>query len=246
MAEDGMESNAGRLPAGPTWRGDPLPYARREAQAIRKICRAHIFAGNRCCESAFFRHSSRAGILHFATHAFADTTFDAFCGLVLAPTDQPEDDGLLMGYELADHDLSCDLVAISACETGVGKKLAGEGVLGLPRIFIGAGARSVLMTLWKVDDRFASELMPKFYDGFLRRGLPTWRALRQAQQTMFRVRAPSGRFYGHPIFWAAFNLYGEPVTAPTSAGGHPLLWLALVGLILVTVFFVKIFRAKLS
>ena len=78
-----------------------------------------------------------------------------------------------MGYEIADLDINCDLVNLSGCETGRGKIVAGEGVLGLPRLFLGVGANSVLMTHWKVDDKFSSELMPSFYDRNIDRFFPS-------------------------------------------------------------------------
>ncbi|TVM02702.1 MAG: hypothetical protein CV087_08970 [Candidatus Brocadia sp. WS118] len=105
--------------------------------------------------------------------------------------------------------LNCELVTMSACETGLGEHVAGEGVLGLPRLFMRAGADQVLMTLWKVGDKYSLALMPKFYDNFLNRGQTKAEALREAKRAMFK-KSDKGIYYQHPFYWAAFTLYGEP------------------------------------
>jgi CHAT domain-containing protein len=101
-------------------------------------------------------------------------------------------------------------VSLSACETGRGKIVAGEGILGLPRLFLGAGAKRVLMTHWKVDDKFTSELMPRFYDYFLNRKLSKAEALKEAKLSLIRQNKQEGLNYQHPFYWAAFTLYGTP------------------------------------
>jgi CHAT domain-containing protein/tetratricopeptide (TPR) repeat protein len=218
---------------------EPLPFAELEAEQIKRVhANVRAFVRNQATERRFAEEGRNAEILHFATHAFFDSTFQAFSGLALAETTDPADDGLLMGYEIADMNLDCDLVTLSACETGCGKRMAGEGILGLPRIFLGVGARSVLMTLWKVDDRFTSMMMPVFYDGYLNLGLTKAEALAAAKRSFFNnrglkpsgLRLPSLRSgvpdlrsaatgfvtdynadydYRHPFYWASFMLFGE-------------------------------------
>jgi len=164
-----------------------------------------------------FGEAPRYDIVHFATHAFVDTTHDAFSGLVLSTSDDKEDDGILMGYEIADMGLQVDLVTLSACETGRGKVMPGEGVLGLPRLFLGAGANTVLMTHWKVDDKFAADLMVDFYDHYLKQGLPKARALAEAKRGILNSsRKPGEVNYHHPFYWASFAMYGEPGFAKQS------------------------------
>jgi CHAT domain-containing protein len=146
-----------------------------------------------------------------ATHGFVDTAFVEFSGLAFSVSKDSTDDGLLMGYEISDLNLPLDLVTLSACETGRGKMIAGEGVLGLPRLFLGAGARTVLMTLWQVDDKFTSELMPKFYDFFLNQRLSKADALAKAKLALLhRGVSENGVHYQHPFYWASFVLYGNP------------------------------------
>jgi CHAT domain-containing protein len=93
---------------------------------------------------------------------------------------------------------------LSACETGLGKEISGEGLVGLTRGFMYAGASRVVASLWKVDDVATSELMSEFYKGMLQVGLPPAAALRQAQLEMLQRKR-----WTHPYYWAAFTLQGD-------------------------------------
>ena len=101
--------------------------------------------------------------------------------------------------------LNADLVTLSACRTGLGKLVNGEGVLGLTRAFLYAGTRSVLASLWNVNDTATAQLMTAFYRN-LKRGLSKDEALRQAKLELLHGKQPSWR---HPYFWASFVLIGE-------------------------------------
>ena len=116
---------------------------------------------------------------------------------------QGQDDGLVTAEKiLGMRLLGTDLVTLSACETGVGDIKAGEGVFGLKRAFILAGARTVVLSLWSVPSRETTELMTEFYR-LMATGSPKAAALRQAQQTMLKK-------YPHPFYWGAFQLVGSP------------------------------------
>ncbi len=221
------ESFAQRAASRSNWRYGILWYADKEGERIREIYPATtVYRREAATPGVLKEQVSRHGILHFATHAFADTIFDAFSGLVLALGEDTTDDGLLMGFEIADMRFDCDLVTLSACETGVGQRVAGEGVLGLPRLFLGAGARRVLMTHWKVGDRFSMELMPQFYDRFLNRDQSQAHALEEAKRFMLAQAKPEeGGHYRHPFFWAAFTLYGEPALPPRQSAFPAIRWL---------------------
>jgi CHAT domain-containing protein len=101
--------------------------------------------------------------------------------------------------------LNADLVTLSACRTGLGKLVSGEGVLGLTRAFLYAGTRSVLASLWNVNDTATAELMTAFYRN-LKRDLSKDEALRQAKLELLHGKQPAWR---HPYFWASFVLIGE-------------------------------------
>lgn len=226
------------------WRFDPLPHAEVEAQRIKTVePQTQVRRREQAAKETFLKEAPQYRIIHLATHAFVDTTFDAFSGLVLAAGKDSTADGMLMGYEISDLKLSCDLIALSACETGRGQVVAGEGVLGLPRLFLGAGAKTVLMTFWKVDDKFTSELMPAFYEYLLGKKLPKADALNQAKQVMLGQKTKHGQaYYQHPFYWASFVLFGDDgvIQPHAAATGRPSIWLlaalliAVIGIFLMT------------
>jgi len=194
------------------WRFEPLPFADKEVTRIQEVqSTAVVHHRQEATKASFMREAPEHQVVHIASHAFVDTVFDAFSGLVLATSNDSTDDGLLMGYEISDLKLACDLVVLSACETGRGQQVAGEGVLGLPRLFLGAGAQCVLMTLWKVDDKFTSEFMPLFYENFLGREASIDEALCLTKRSTLNAKASiNGIYPQHPFYWAGFTLYGNP------------------------------------
>jgi CHAT domain-containing protein len=115
-----------------------------------------------------------------------------------------QDNGLLQAWEIFDQiRLDADLVTLSACDTGLGKEMGGEGLIGLTRAFQYAGARSVLASLWNLDDFRAAEFMKQFYV-HLQHGQSKDEALQAAQLQMLRSRNSA-----HPFYWAAFTLNGD-------------------------------------
>ena len=126
------------------------------------------------------------------------------------------ENGLLQAWEIFESlRIDADLVTLSACQTALGKEVAGEGIVGLTRAFQYAGARTVLASLWSVADESTAELMTRFYSG-LKDGLPKDEALRQAQLGFINGPIVIGegessgeRDLSHPFYWAAFQLYGD-------------------------------------
>ncbi len=144
-------------------------------------------------------------MLHIATHGLLDAERPQFTGLALAPTGGLDADGFLRVGEVFNLRLGSPLVILSACETGLGKERRGEGVIGLTRAFMYAGAPTVGVSLWSVADRSTAELMPDFYGRLLTSratGAPA--ALRAAQQQMI-----AGKRYSAPFYWAPFILVGD-------------------------------------
>jgi CHAT domain-containing protein len=117
-------------------------------------------------------------------------------------------DGSLRLWEVYNLQLDAELVVLSACRSAIGPQIRGEGLLGLARGFLYAGARSAVASLWDVDDRSTSELMARFYDGYLRRGLPAAAALREAQLGILRDAR-----WKRPYYWAPFVEIGTGVSA---------------------------------
>jgi CHAT domain-containing protein len=141
-------------------------------------------------------------IIHFACHGFLDEMIPMRSALVLSLDDDSEEDGFLQAREIANLKLDAELVVLSACQTGKGRLENSEGVFGLPRMFFYAGARSIISSLWKINDKSTSEIMPEFYR-HLAAGETKARSLRLAKLDMMKSR------FSHPFYWAAFILNGD-------------------------------------
>jgi hypothetical protein len=146
-------------------------------------------------------------IVHFATHGMLNNIHPELSGIVLSLVDdygKPQD-GFLRLQDIYNLKLPAELVVLSACETGLGKEIKGEGLIGLTRGFMYAGAPRIVASLWKVDDRATSELMKRFYLGMLGpEALRPAGALRQAQLSIWKEKQ-----WREPYYWAAFVLQGE-------------------------------------
>ena len=159
---------------------------------------------------------SRYRILHFATHAVAgdQVGWASQPALVLSQqSGKNQAEGLLQLSDILDLKLDADLVVLSACETGLGKLRYGEGIIGLTRAFLYAGASSAVVSLWKVDDQSTSLLMEKFYQ-WLKKGANKAEALRQAKleilNSQIELKALGDvQSLASPFFWAPFILIGD-------------------------------------
>ena len=194
----------------------PLPRTRDEVRTIAGLFpqAARAYLGEEATEEHAKAVGKDARYVHFACHGFLDERFPLNSGLALTIPEPPaegRDNGLLQAWEIFDKvRLDADLVTLSACKTGLGKEMGGEGLLGLTRAFHYAGARSVLATLWAVSDRSTPELMKRFY-GYVKAGKSRDEALRAAQIDLIRARSSSrgSADLSHPFRWAAFQLSGD-------------------------------------
>jgi len=149
---------------------------------------------------------SRYRIVHFATHGLLNSEHPELSGLVLSLVDEQgrPQDGFLRLYEIFNLRLPADLVVLSACQTGLGKEVKGEGLVGLTRGFMYAGAARVVASLWQVNDAATAELMKRFYGRMLQDGMRPAAALRAAQIEMWKKPQ-----WQSPFYWGAFVLQGE-------------------------------------
>jgi CHAT domain-containing protein/Tfp pilus assembly protein PilF len=193
----------GRLPR--------LPGTRREAAAIMSLVpsdrgrQALDFEASR--ELATSEELGRHRIVHFATHGLLDSARPELSGIVLSLVDREgrPRDGFLRMHELYTLKLPVDLVVLSACRTALGREVRGEGLVGLTRGFMYAGAPRVVASLWTVDDKATAELMTHFYRGLLGpRPVGPAAALRAAQDAVRTQRR-----WRHPYYWAGFVLHGD-------------------------------------
>ncbi|HKQ92316.1 MAG TPA: CHAT domain-containing protein, partial [Blastocatellia bacterium] len=184
---------------------------RREAAAIlalvpeRERMQALDFEASRT--TALRPELSEYRIVHFATHGMLNNVHPELSGIVLSLVDKEgkSQDGFLRLQDIYNLKLPAELVVLSACQTGLGKEIKGEGMVGLTRGFMYAGAPRIVASLWKVDDRATSELMKRFYQGMLGpEALSPAGALRQAQLSIWKQKQ-----WREPYYWAAFVLQGE-------------------------------------
>lgn len=193
-----------------------LPYSEIETRQIAELFpnSSLLYIGQDATEERLKEIALKADILHIAMHAFADFAVPSSSMVVMSASSvqgSTRDDGLLQAWEIVEQlRLQTDLVVLSACSTGQGPELGGEGVLSLARYFQLAGARTVVSSLWNVSDAATSALMISFYKN-LRAGMSKDIALSKAQSE-FRnqeLATASGAKNPLPYYWAAFQLYGD-------------------------------------
>jgi CHAT domain-containing protein len=207
---DPRDAAAVRVAAHPRRELPRLPFAADEAAAIAQLVpadRVRLATGFDARRELLTTGALRGyDLLHIAVHGLVHARRPDLSGLALAMVDgrgAPQD-GFLRLHEIYQLDLDAELVTLSGCDTALGPEIRGEGMIGLARGFLSAGARRVVASLWQVHDRATAELMRRFYDGMLARGLAPPAALREAQRGL-RDQTP----YAAPYFWAAFVLEGD-------------------------------------
>ncbi len=176
----------------------PLPFTEDEAISIAQQLSTQPLMGTSATETQVKQQLAKADIVHLATHGTFDATNPLAGAIALAPS--AGEDGMLTAQEILDMPLNAALVVLSTCDTGRGR-ITGDGVVGLSRSFLGAGAASVMVSLWQVPDDATSLLMKSFYDQ-RSQGLDHAQALRQAMLTVKQD-------YDDPKSWSGFTLVGE-------------------------------------
>ncbi|MCT0254291.1 CHAT domain-containing protein [Synechocystis sp. CS-94] len=189
---------------------DRLPYTEKEAEQLMALFPAEAslnelgFEATR--EQVFSRAMEQYRFVHFATHGILNSKNPQLSGLVLSlvnPEGEPIN-GFVRLYDIFNLNLPADLVVLSACQTGLGQEVRGEGLIGLTRGFMYAGAARVVVSLWSVDDEATARLMTEFYRGLLQHNMTPTAALQWAQQ-----RLKEDPRFASPYFWAGFTLQGE-------------------------------------
>jgi CHAT domain-containing protein len=187
-----------------------LLMTRDEAEAILSLTprnggfAALDFRSNRA--TATGDELSNYRIVHFATHGLLNSEHPELSGLALSLVDEQgrPQDGFLRLHDIFNLRLPAELVVLSACQTGLGKEVKGEGLVGLTRGFMYAGAARVVASLWRVDDAATAELMKRFYRRMLQDGMRPAAAMRAAQIEMWKKPQ-----WQSPFYWGGFVLQGE-------------------------------------
>jgi CHAT domain-containing protein len=222
-AEGGLLARSGSVGAGVTAAGR-LPFSAAEVVAIASLYPgASVWTGGAASEERFKSLAPSFRYLHLSAHGFVDEAVPLYSGIPLAASSRGPEDGFLHAYEILALPLRCDLVTLSGCWTGRGRFYAGEGLLGLTRSFLYAGAERALVSLWSVNDASTATLMGRFYAN-LAAGRNAADALREAKFTLrgmvFRDAGGKPVSYAHPFFWAPFVLIsaGAPSDGRLSTG----------------------------
>lgn len=189
----------------------------QEAKKIQQVLQGNVYSGATASKNQFQSLAPQYGLLHLACHARLDDLHPKFSALFLAP---PSSDSIkasqLYVQELFHMELRAELAVLSACETGNGKYLSGEGQISLTYGFLNAGVPAVVMSLWQVEDHSTQKLMQYFYQN-LAQGMSKDQALRQAKLEYLKLADP---LTAHPRFWAAFVAQGnmQPVSFLSERG----------------------------
>lgn len=184
----------------------PLEWNQKEADAVSVYLNGKAYLAEKATEGLFKNIAHNSRILHLAMHAFVDDEDPMYSKLVFTQDNDSIEDGFLHTFELYNMELNAELAVLSACETGYGKLVKGEGIMSLARGFSYAGVPSVVMSHWQVDDRSTSELMQLFYRN-LSDGMTKDEALRQAKLEFLET---TDVLRTHPYFWGSFVLLGDP------------------------------------
>lgn len=205
-----------------------LPYAVEECRSLVTRFDGAFYEGEAATETSFKEVSGQASIIHLATHAILEENVPDQSRLLLFA--DSVNDGMLHAYEINALNIDSELVALSACNTGMGEYRTGEGNMSLARGFYLAGTRSVLMSLWTVDDNSTATLMKNFY-AYLEKGHTKDDALSHAKLDMIRE---ADNIHRNPYYWAGFDLVGDttPIPQPSRFPWLPLV-LVISGLAIV-------------
>ena len=254
-----LYSYAGFAPDADSWDLSEHPFYQKEADNLVSLSAiteevqeaSDIFDGlaylrQEASEANFKQMAPRSKILHISSHALLHDQYPQYSGIVLANTHnsgfktlfagvavpQPDslEDGFLHIHELYNMQLNADLAILSACETGMGSYRRGEGIMSLGRGFAYAGCPSVLMSLWKANDKTSKELMINF-TGYIESGMDKDAALQQAKLDYLEE---ADQITSHPYFWSAFVLMGNEEAVDFSNTRNkraPWLWILLLVLL---------------
>ncbi|MDX2247085.1 MAG: CHAT domain-containing tetratricopeptide repeat protein [Bacteroidia bacterium] len=210
-----------------------LEYNRPEVETISGMMDGESFIGEAATEAAFRASAGRFRILHLSMHGFANEENPLYSGLVFSINDKSgeradpsgvrsqgpganyveeenmninKEDGFLHAYEIFGLNLQAEMAVLSACKTGLGKLIRGEGIMSLARAFRVAGCPNVVMSLWEADDQSTKEIMEKFYAN-LKTGMPKDEALHNAKVDYIHSTTDGTRI--NPLYWSTFVLIGD-------------------------------------
>ncbi|MCP4125150.1 MAG: CHAT domain-containing protein [Bacteroidetes bacterium] len=218
------------------------PWSRKMANTLARKFNGKALVDQEATESKVRSSIVDGGVLHFATHAVADHNDPLRSKFILAKDDKThKNDGYLHAYEIFDLSLRSELAILTACESGKGAQRDGEGMISLAYSINYAGCPSVIMSLWKIDEKVNNHIVEDFY-GLLKKGMDKSDALRKAKRNY--LLTAEGNLQ-HPFYWSGLVVMGDPGPVQLSSGGIPqLLWLLLLGLLFGVIVIAARFRFR--
>lgn len=219
----------------------PQPASHRLTLKLQRLVGGKIFLDGSSTVSAFRQHAGNHKIVHIATHAEYNNVLPEKSGLFFAKDDQGTDDNFLSLHEVYDCRVNADLMILTACESGKPGYQDGEGLVSLAHAFNYAGSHNIITALWKIDEPSSAAIAEHFIH-YLRQGLPTDEALRQAK--LDYLRENDGRVLA-PAYWSGLVLMGRPEVLDLGGSDSLFLWLILgTGLIISLIAVLKIRGAR--
>ncbi|WP_235296964.1 CHAT domain-containing protein [Portibacter marinus] len=218
----------------------PLPGAKIEVEEVASLFGGKVYKNEDASERIFVSQAPHFSLIHLATHAMVDPVNELNSALFLQPENE-EETGKLEMDEIMDMDLNADMIILSACETGAGALQSGEGVMSLARAFQYAGAKSVLMSLWRANDQSAHPIILEFMKNY-KKGMTKDVALQQSKIKFLENADPllKDKFY-----WAGFMISGD--VGSMSLGRTHIWWWIGASLILLLMILVSLkLRAKVT
>jgi CHAT domain-containing protein len=182
-----------------------LPYARQEAEYVSGISHGTLYLNDQARESVFKAEAGKYNIIHLAMHTFLSDQNPMNSAMIFALSDDASEDGLLHTYEVYGIPLNARMVVLSSCNTGSGILSTGEGILSLARGFLYSGSRSVVMSMWEIEDKSGTDVVKMFYD-HLKKGESKSEALKKARHDYLKS---AGQMRSHPYFWSTLVVYGD-------------------------------------
>ncbi len=214
-----------------------LPYATKEVRMIEGVLdnldSKQLFIGDNATKSSFKDQIEQSSIVHIATHSEISEKDPLFSTIYLKSDDQSTEQGqAIYAYELFDHQLQNELIMLNSCSSGSGSYMQGSGIVGISRALRSAGARSLALNLWNVNDKIASEFAEDFYF-YLNDGYSKNEAMRMAKINQLK--------YGNadPHYWGAYTLIGNSSPIIKRPAGTPILYSFLLGLTLLVSYKVR-------
>ncbi|HNY15085.1 MAG TPA: CHAT domain-containing protein, partial [Bacteroidales bacterium] len=182
-----------------------LPFARQEAEYVTDITGGTLYQNNDATETFYKSNAPDYNIIHLAMHAVVNDRHPMNSAMIFATEKDSVNDGTLYTYEVYGIPLRSRMVVLSSCNTGTGALYSGEGILSLARGFLYSGSRSVVMSLWKIEDRSGTDIVTRFYAN-LKKGMSKSKALRKSRNDYLKS---ANQVRSHPYFWSTLVVFGD-------------------------------------